>query len=64
MGSGSKLDTVLDGSFDAYGETELADLPTGTLALLKERVDAEVAKRLEDCKALMPRRAARKQKGA
>lgn len=62
MGNGSKLDEVLDGSFDAYSAEQIADLPTGTLAELKTHVDAEVARRLEECALLLPKKRARKGK--
>lgn len=48
------VDQISEDNFDAYGEQQIADLSTGVLAELKRIVDAEVAKRLEECKALMP----------
>jgi len=56
------VDSISEDKFDAYGADEIADLPTGTLAELKRVVDAEVAKRLEDCKALLPQKRTRAKK--
>jgi len=54
----TKEDSIVNG-FDAYGADQIADLSTGLLAELKKIVDAEVAKRLEECKALLPAKAKR-----
>lgn len=56
------VDEILNGSIDPYGSEQIADLSTGALAELKRVVDAEVAKRLEDCKALMPQKQKRVRK--
>lgn len=48
------VDEVTDETMNPYGESQIADLDTGTLAELKRIVDAEVAKRIEECKMLLP----------
>lgn len=48
------VDEIMDQSTDPYSAQQIADLSTGVLAELKKLVDAEVARRIEDCKALMP----------
>jgi hypothetical protein len=57
------VDQVSEEGFDAYSADQIADLSTGVLAELKRIVDAEVQKRIEDCKMLLPvpkKRASRK----
>lgn len=49
----TKEDAISD-EFDPYGADQIADLSTGLLAELKRVVDAEIAKRIEDCKMLLP----------
>lgn len=48
------VDEVVDETMNPYGSEQIADLDTGTLAELKRIVDAEIAKRIEECKLLLP----------
>lgn len=46
------LDAPVDESVDPYSAAHIKDLSNGVLAELKRTVDAEIARRWEDCKEL------------